>query len=104
MASDNERKKRSFRQTKTWKSFRHEIISRDKKDCITGKKLLKGCECHHIDLDPDHYRNLDPDNFIALNKQTHKFLHWLYGYYKTDKNIIVRLAQVLERMYDLNEK
>lgn len=102
MASDNERRKRSFRQTKTWKSFRHEIISRDKNDCITGRKLLKGAEVHHEDLNPEHYKNLDADNFIALNKQTHKFLHWIYNYYKTDRNVIVRLVRVLEKMVELN--
>lgn len=103
MASDNERRKRSFRQTKTWKSFRHEIISKQKKDYITGRKLLKGCECHHMDLNPDHYKNLEEKNFVALNKQSHKFIHWLYGYYENDPDIIVRLTEILERMVELNK-
>lgn len=104
MASENERRKRAFRQTKVWKTFRHSIISRDKTDYITGKKLLKGAEVHHEDLNPEHYKNLDEDNFIALNKQSHKFLHWIYNYYRTDKNIIIRLTRVLEKMCDMNEK
>lgn len=73
------------------------------KDYITGNKLRKGFELHHMDLNPEHYENLDnKENFLCLNKLTHKMLHWLYNYYKNDKKVINRLVEVLERMCEIN--
>lgn len=102
--SENEKKKKSFRNSKAWLSFRHEMIVRDKIDYITGRKLLKGCQVHHLNLDPEQYKDLNQDNFITLNKNTHSFIHWLFDYYKKDKGILKRIELILEKMYNLNCK
>lgn len=73
------------------------------KDPITGKKLLKGSECHHLLLDENRYDELNEDNFIPLNKLSHKFIHWAYGYYKEDKGFIDRLKYWLDKMVELNK-
>lgn len=93
--------KKKFRATKKWKTFRESFNK--EKDFITLKKLYKGWQLHHLDLDPDNYYNLIVENFIPLNVQTHEFIHWLYNYYRTDKAVINRIQNALERMYNLNE-
>ena len=104
MSSENEKKKRAFRNTKAWKTFRHEIISKQKVDFITKKKLLSGCQVHHELLDPTKYNELNPDNFVALNSQTHKMVHWIWTYYQKDKGVIDRLKEVLDKMIELNKE
>ena len=104
MSSDNEKAKRKFRNTKTWKSFRHQMNVRDKgRDYLTGNKLIKGYELHHMDLNPNNYQNLNEENFVSLNKFSHKFIHWIYRYYEKDRTIIDRLTNILDRMIDLNK-
>ena len=101
--SENEKKKRAFRNTKAWKTFRHSIFVRDKgKDYITGKKLLKGYECHHLDLDKENYKKLDEENFLCLNKLSHKFIHWIYPLYIKDENVVERFIEVLNKMKHIN--
>lgn len=105
MASDAEKFKRKFRTSKAWRTFRHNIHVRDGgRDFITGTKLLKGYECHHLDLDVEHYKNLDEENFVSLNKMTHKVVHWLYPRFVKDSKIIDRLVEVLEKMKKINKE
>ena len=98
MSSDNEKKKRAFRNTKDWKTFRHLVISKQKLDFLTQKKLSAGCQVHHCDTRSENYKNLTEDNFVALNRQSHTFIHWIYGYWCKDKSIIERLVKLLEKM------
>lgn len=100
--SKSDKIKKTFRDSSTWKKFRHEMVVRDKVDYISGSRLLKGCQCHHLDLNPENYKNLNPDNFIMLNRNTHTFLHWIWTYYKKDKEILKRIEIVLEKMCNLN--
>ena len=102
--TDTQRNKRKFRQSKKWKTWRHDIHVKYKGiDPITQKKLLKGSECHHLVLAEDRYQELDEDNFIPLNKTTHTMLHWAYGYYCKDEGFIERLKYWLDRMVELNK-
>lgn len=102
--NDNESKKKKFRQTKLWKSFRNVITHKfGHKDPITDKPLRKGYSVHHMDLNPDNYDKLLEDNFVPLNALSHKFIHWLYPYYIKDKNIIMRIVEILEKMERLNK-
>lgn len=101
--SDNQSKKRKFRGSKAWKQFRHKMNIKDRsRDVLTGRKLVKGYELHHLDLDPEHYHLLDEENFASLNKMSHKFIHWLFPYYKADPAIIGRIVAMLDRMVELN--
>ena len=96
--------KAKFRQTKAWKEFRKRIFDKqDGKDIITGKPLRKCYNCHHLDMSAENYDQLTEENFIALNKQTHEALHFLFRYYQKDPTILDRLKTVLDRMKELNE-
>ena len=96
--------KAKFRATKEWKEFRKRIFDKqDGKDIITGKKLYKGYNLHHCDMSEANYDKLIEENFVALNKQTHEVLHFLFRYYQKDHTILDRLKTVLDRMNELNE-
>ena len=96
--------KAKFRQSKEWKEFRKRIFDKqDGKDIITGKKLYKGYNVHHCDMSTENYDKLIEENFIAINKQTHDALHFLFRYYRTDKDILDRLKTILDRMNELNK-
>lgn len=96
--------KAKFRQTKDWKTFRIKIAEKqDNKDIITGKPLRKGYNCHHLDMSAENYDQLTEENFIALNKQTHETLHFLFRYYQKDPTVLDRLKTILDRMNELNK-
>lgn len=96
--------KAKFRATKAWKEFRKRIFDKqDGKDVITGKKLYKGYNVHHCDMSEANYDKLIEENFVALNKQTHEALHFLFRYYQKDNTILDRLKTVLDRMNELNK-
>lgn len=95
--------KAKFRTTKAWKEFRKRIFDKqDGKDIITGKKLYKGYNLHHCDMSAENYDKLIEENFIAVNKQTHEALHFLFRYYQKDPTILDRLKTILDRMNELN--
>ena len=96
--------KAKFRQTKDWKAFRKRIFDKqDGKDIITGKKLYRGYNVHHCDMSEANYDKLIEENFVALNKQTHEVLHFLFRYYQKDNTILDRLKNVLDSMNVLNK-
>ena len=96
--------KAKFRASKEWREFRKRIFDKqERKDAITGKKLYKGFNCHHLDMSADNYDKLIEENFIAVNKTTHETIHALFRYYKNDKDILNRIKQVLEKMTELNK-
>lgn len=100
-----EKAKRTFRQSAIWKAFRHKKNVEQKGLCyLTHKKLLKGANLHHLDLNADHYEDVsDPTHFVFLNKQAHDAVHFLYRYYVKDPSILDRLKEILDRMVELNK-
>lgn len=103
---DNQKLKTKFRKTVKWKRFRTQQKARHGGfDFITKKKLYKGWNLHHMDLDETHYDDVSNEsNFIPLNKQTHEFIHWLWRYYADDVTVIGRIVEVMESMKKLNRK
>ena len=96
--------KAKFRQSKAWKEFRKRIFDKqDGKDIITGKKLYRGYNVHHLDMSAENYDQLMEENFIAVNKTTHETIHALFRYYKNDKGILNRIKQVLDKMVEMNK-
>ena len=96
--------KAKFRQSKEWKEFRKRIFDKqDGKDVITGKKLYKGFNCHHLDMSAENYDQLIEENFIAVNKTTHETIHALFRYYQKDPTVLDRLKTTLDRMNELNK-
>ena len=99
----NSEKKSKFRQSKEWKAFRIKIAEKQgKKDIITGKPLRRGYNVHHCDMSAENYDKLIEENFIALNKNSHDAIHFLFRYYQKDPNILGRLKEVLDKMMELN--
>lgn len=101
--TENEREKKRFRQTKTWKEFRDSIRKKIKFDFLTGKPLHGKWELHHCDLRPENYQILNnEENFIPLNSRSHSTIHFLYSYYIKDPLVLERLKTILDRMKDIN--
>lgn len=102
--SESEKQKRRVRQSKRWKELKHiKNIEQKGKDPITLGKLSTKSNCHHLDLRLENYSNLEPDNFVLLNQKTHECVHFLYTYYRKDKNVIDRLVEILEKMFLINK-
>ena len=101
----SQKKKRDFRASKIWKLFRHQKnVEQDGLCYITHKKLLKGANLHHLDLDEKNYTDIsDPSHFVFVNKSIHEVIHTLWRYYQKDPEVLVRLKDVLDRMVEINE-
>ena len=92
--------KSKFRATKEWKEFRKMIIIEQKVDLITGSKLTKMANCHHLDLNEENYQNLNRDNFIALNPKSHEVIHFLF---KPDwRERLDKIKEILIAMESIN--
>ena len=101
--NDKQKSKRNFRQSKAWKEFKKKkYLECGKIDAITRKKLYKTWQLHHEDLNEENYQKLN-NNFLCCNNLTHKVIHWLYNYYKTDEAIIDRLKAEMDRMKAINQ-
>lgn len=101
--SENEKVRRRLRQSKAWKTLRHQInVSQHSVDPITKKKLIaRSCTLHHLDQRFENYTKIDNmDNFVLLNRRTHEMLHFIYTYYIKDKTVIDRLVYYLEKMIE----
>lgn len=100
--SENEKVRRRLRQSKKWKTLRHQKnVEQGGMDPISLKKLTKQCNLHHLDDRFENYTKIDnPDNFVLLNKRTHEMLHFIYTYYIKDKTVIDRLVYYLEKMIE----
>lgn len=99
----NGKEKEKFRRTSTWKAFKKLMDKLQPFDYVTKKKLTKRHQLHHLDLNPEHYTILDNNNFINLNPETHKIIHWIYSRYTRDPEIINRIKEVIDIMYKINE-
>lgn len=98
--NQNQKDKRNFRNSKKWKETRHKKNVEQKGiDPITCKKLIKGCNCHHLDDRAENYEKCDDlERFVCLNKQTHDVIHFLYRYYQKDEAILDRMKYYLDLM------
>lgn len=98
--------KNKVRKTPEWKEFRENLIKEQKVDPITGKKLQKGCNCHHRDLNIEHYDQFDNERQVMLNRQSHEILHFFYGderHRKDWRTMVNGLIEQLELMDKYNK-
>lgn len=100
-----ENQKEKFRKSREWKDFRsHMAVVFGHRDYITGRRLVKGYNLHHLrtQQDADSYQDTTNESeFMPLNSQCHKLLHYIYTYYQKDPSVIDRLVEVLDRMVSL---
>lgn len=72
-----------FRRREDWLELRRILKEKQKTDFVTGLPLDSNCNLHHGDLRIENYEDLSKEsNFIVLNQDTHRTLHFLFG----DKN------------------
>lgn len=67
--------KGEYRKTSFWKDFRNRLKKERKTDYITGRKLTKTWNCHHMRFDPRLYTDLDEQYFRCYNNQIHDLVH-----------------------------
>ena len=104
---NNQKTKQKFRASKKWKDFRAKKRKEQEKDPITGAKLGKTCNCHHMDLDENHYEDLsNEDNFICMNKMSHDVIHFIFSRKdpKRWRQRILNIINILKHMEKLNTK
>mgnify|MGYP001772330782 CR=1 FL=1 len=102
--SETQKKKKKIKKKKTKKKKKKKEKARAKNlDEITLKPLRKGWQLHHNCLDEKEYENMSK-SFLCCNNLTHKFIHWLYTYYKTDKQILCRIKKEMKQMEKENER
>lgn len=71
--------KGDFRKTPRWKAWRRYLIEKQKTDPITGSKLTRSANCHHMDMREENYENLDESRFIIMNCKSHSLLHFVFA-------------------------
>ena len=98
--TEKQKMKQSLRRSKKWKELRHQKnVEQKGLDPITQKKLSKTANLHHKNLKDEDYCKLDnPDDFVLLNTKTHEAIHWIFTYWKKDKNVLSRIENLLIEM------
>lgn len=103
--SKNSEIKDKVRKSTEWKDFRKELIKKQKISFISEKKLLKNANCHHLDLNVEHYDIFDDEHQVMLNRQDHELIHAVYGNERIKKDwkkIVERITLLCELMDKYN--
>ena len=106
-ATYDQKSKRKFRDSKVWKDFRHQMYEQSGRVCaVTGAKLSRMWQLHHMDLNSDNYENLDPDNFACLSWNMHKVVHAVFvaSRPKEWRKRVLNLIRIWKHMEKLLEK
>lgn len=99
--------KTKFRASKKWKEFRDRKRKEQKVDPITGAKLTRMANLHHLDLDETHYEDLsDESHFVFLNQAMHKTVHALFLKSKPRewRKRVLALINILKEMENINSR
>ena len=101
-----QRSKSKFRRSGKWLKFRaYKKKEQGNKDALTQAPLHSGFQVHHMNQHEEDYEDLsDPENFVALNRYSHKLLHYFFTYYKKDRSVLQRLEALMERMLRFNSQ
>lgn len=97
--------KRRFRDSKRWKEFREHMKSLQENRCqITGAKLTRLWQLHHMSLDETKYDELIDENFVCLSWNMHKVVHALFVKSKPKewRIRVLNLIRILKKMEKLN--
>lgn len=94
--------KNKFRSTYIWKDFRNEIKKKRKVDALTGRKLTKTWNLHHIRTDSKLYTDLDEKFYLAMNSQQHTVWHVIYEETRKNPQYIRILEESIMEALKLN--
>jgi len=103
---NNQKAKQKFRASKKWKDFRDKKRKEQVTDPVTGAKLTRMANLHHLCLDESQYEDIsNEDNFVFLNQATHKVVHYFFLKSKPTewRKRIEEITKILERMEELNK-
>lgn len=85
-----------FRRTSIWNNFRRDLKNERKVDALTGRKLTKTWNNHHVRFDSKLYTDLDKEFFLCLNNQMHDFLHIAISETIKNPGFLDRLRELVE--------
>ena len=103
----NQKSKKKFRDSKRWKDFRRQMYEQSGRECaVTGNRLTRLWQLHHMDMSEEHYENLKPENFVCLSWNMHKVVHALFVKSKPKewRKRVLNLIKILKKMEKLNSK
>jgi hypothetical protein len=70
--------KRRFRASKRWKEFRDRIRKKQVVDPVTGQKLTRLANLHHLNMYGDYEDLRHEEDFVFLNQATHEVIHFFF--------------------------
>lgn len=101
---NNQKWKQKFRNSCKWKEFRNKIKKKQKIDPITGQKLSKSFNLHHMfltDKEEEYTDISNEDNFIGMNSYSHKVIHYICTE-KDWKKRLLNLIMLVKKMAKIN--
>lgn len=102
--SDGAKRRQCFRGSVAWKALKGQVAHlQDNKCFVSGRPLTNRANLHHLDLDLDHYEQIDDiSHFVYLSADIHDAVHTLFKCPVGWKKALDNLADVLQRMDELN--
>lgn len=102
--SDEAKRRQCFRGSPAWKALKARVAQAQGNKCfVSGRPLKSRANLHHLDLDLSHYEQVDDvSRFVYLSADIHDAVHTLYKCPVGWKKALENLANVLQRMDELN--
>ena len=95
--------KELFRRTTVWIEFRKRLKAERKVDFLTGRKLTKTWNCHHMRFDPRLYTDLDEKYFRCYNNQIHDLVHICVSETIKNPEFMKKLTDEVNLHLEINE-
>jgi hypothetical protein len=98
MKGNGNKEKTNFRAKTAWKKFSKSLKTQQKTDPLTGSKLTKFAQVHH--LDPYNYEDLSPQKYVALNPMSHNVIEFIFkarGGWRRALEEINKICQEMEK-------
>lgn len=92
-----------FRRTTIWKDFRNGLKKERKVDYLTGRKLTKTWNCHHIRFDSRFYTSLEKEFFRCYNNQIHDLVHLCVSETIKNPDFMKRLTEEVNYHIKIND-
>ena len=75
----------------------------DGKCAVTGAKLTRTANLHHLNLRAEDYADIsDPTHFAYVSNNAHSCIHWLWRSRLGWRTVMKNLATILEDMEKIN--
>ncbi len=95
--------KELFRRTSVWNNFRKYLKEKRKVDALTGRKLTKTWNNHHVRFDSKFYTDLDEEYFMCFNNQMHDLVHICVSETIKNPNFLDKLKEIVEWHIKVND-